>query len=147
MIITFATLIFAFLFLFKGVQKNSFFLLYAFSMVAVAFYCENFLAWRVMPFTKSAFMLFILFHIPFINLFTFFAYGRDKHCAKRGEWRIPEIQLHTLEILGGIIGAFAGQKFFHHKNKKKTYMATFFATIIIQLGIIFLILRHFGFFS
>lgn len=142
MIITFATLIFAFLFLFKGVQKNTFFLFYAVSMVAAAFYCENFLLWRVLPFTKAAFLLFILFHLPFINLFTFLAYGKDKRSAKRGEWRIPEIQLHTLELLGGTIGALAGQKFFHHKNKKKSYMITFFAAIFIQLGAVFLILRY-----
>ncbi len=147
MIITFATLIFTFLFLFKGVQKNTFFLLYTVSMVGAAFYCENYLLWRVSPFTKTAFLLFIPFHILFINFFTFLAYGKDKRCAKRGEWRIPEIQLHTLELLGGIIGAIAGQKVFHHKNKKKAYMATFFAAIFIQLGIVFLILRYLGFFG
>lgn len=147
MIITFAALIFAFLFLFKGVQKNTFFLFYTVSMIAAAFYCENYLRWHVTPFAKSAFLLFILFHILFINLFTFLAYGKDKRCAKRGEWRIPETQLHTLELLGGIIGAIAGQKIFHHKNKKKAYMATFFAAIFIQLSIVFLILRYLGFFG
>lgn len=142
MVITFATFIFAFLFLFKGGQKNTFILFYAVSMIAAAFYCENFLFWSVRPFSKAAFMLFILFHIPFINIFTFLAYGKDKRAARRGEWRIPEVQLHTLELLGGIIGAIAGQKFFHHKNKKKSYMVTFFAAIVIQLGAIFLILRY-----
>lgn len=142
MTITFATLIFAFLFLFKGVQKNAIFLLYATAMVLVAYYCENNLGWRVRPFTKAAFMLFILFHLPMINLFTFLAYGKDKRSAQRGEWRIPEIQLHTMELMGGTIGAIAGQKFFHHKNKKKAYMATFFATVFIQAGIIFFILHY-----
>ena len=93
MTITFATLIFAFLFLFKGVQKNTIFLLYATAMVLTAYYCENNLGWRVRPFTKAAFMLFVLFHLPMINLFTFLAYGKDKRSAQRGEWRIPEIQL------------------------------------------------------
>lgn len=101
MTITFATLIFAFLFLFKGVQKNTIFLLYATAMVLAAYYCENNLGWRVRPFTKAAFMLFVLFHLPMINLFTFLAYGKDKRSAQRGEWRIPEIQLHTMELMGG----------------------------------------------
>ena len=70
------------------------------------------------------------------------AYGRDKYCAKHGKWRIPEIQLHTLELMGGTIGAILGQKIFHHKNKKKSYLATFWATVIIQLGIIFFILKY-----
>lgn len=146
MVITFATIIFVFLFLLKPLQKNSFFILYSATMVISAYYCEYKLGWRVMLFSKPAFLLFLLFHFPLINLFTFLAYGRDKNCAQRGEWRIPEIQLHTLELLGGTIGAIAGQKIFHHKNKKKAYMATFFATIVIQVGIIFFILRYLHFF-
>ena len=142
MVITFAVLIFAFLFLFKGVQKNTFFLLYATAMILAAYYCENFLKWRVSPFHKPAFLLFILFHLPLINLFTFWAYGRDKRCAQRSEWRIPETQLHTLELLGGTIGAVAGQKFFHHKNKKKSYLATFWAAVFIQIGAVLFILYH-----
>lgn len=142
MLITFAGLIFSFLFLFKGVQKNISFLLYASAMIFAAYYCENFLRWRVFPFTKTAFLLFLLFHFPCINLFTFFAYGKDKHNAQTGRWRIPEIQLHTLELLGGTIGAVAGQNFFHHKNRKKAYMATFFATIIIQAGLCIFILHY-----
>lgn len=142
MIITFAVLIFFFLFLFKGVQKNISFLLYASAMVLAACYCENFLKWKIFPFTKTAFLLFLLFHFPLINLFTFLAYGKDKHNAQTGGWRIPEIQLHTLELLGGTIGAVAGQKIFHHKNRKRAYMATFFATVAIQAGLCIFILHY-----
>lgn len=145
MIITFATLIFAFLFLFKGVQKNTFFIFYALTMIGAAFYCENYLGWRVRLFGKSAFMLFALFHFPLINLYTFLAYGKDKRAAQKGEWRIPEVQLHTLELLGGTVGAIAGQKFFHHKNKKKSYLATFWAATLLQAAVIYYILKAFGF--
>lgn len=141
MTITFASFIFAFLFLFRAVQKNTFFILYATTMILTAYYCESQLGWHVKPFSKAAIMLFVLFHLPLINFFTFIAYGRDKKCAQKGEWRIPEVQLHTLELLGGTIGAIIGQNFFHHKRKKKSYMATFFATIFIQLGAIFYILH------
>jgi len=142
MTITFATILFSLFFLFKGLQKNIFFLLYTVTMILIAYWCENYLGWRVSFFGKTSLLLFVLFHFPFINLFTFFAYGRDKRLAQRGEWRIPEIQLHTLELLGGTIGAICGQKIFHHKNKKKSYMATFFATIILQVGIILYILHY-----
>lgn len=144
MVITFATLIFAFLFLFKGARKNTFFLLYTLSMIGSAYYCETFLVWRISLFSKTAFMLFILFHLIFINFFTFCAYGKDKRSAKRGEWRIPEIQLHTLELLGGTIGAVIAQKIFHHKNKKRSYRATFYAVLIIQICVIGFILKKFG---
>ncbi len=145
MIITFAVFIFVFLFLFKGVQKNTFFLFYATAMILSAYCCENYLRWQIAPFHKPAFLLFVLFHLPFINLFTFFAYGRDKYCAQRGEWRIPEIHLHTLELLGGTIGAIAGQKFFRHKNKKKSYQVTFWIATFIQIGIILFILYYLKF--
>lgn len=146
MTITFAVLIFAFLFLFKGVQKNSFFLFYAVFMILGAYFCENNLGWQVRPFHKTAFLLFFLFHLPLINLFTFLAYGKDKQNAKKREWRIPEVQLHTMEILGGTIGAVAGQKFFHHKNKKKSYMATFWGAVFIQLAVIVFICKYLGIF-
>jgi len=142
MIITFASILFGLLFLFRGLQKNAFFIFYAATMLIIAYYCENVLLWHIQPFYKTAILLFLLFHLPLINLFTFFAYGRDKKCAEHGEWRIPEIQLHTLELLGGTIGAVCGQKIFHHKNKKKSYMATFFATVFIQIGLIVFILKH-----
>lgn len=142
MIITFSAILFTLLFLFKGLQKNVFFMFYAVTMILCAYWCENFLGWKIFIFGKVSFMLFILFHLPLINLFTFLAYGRDKSLAKNGGWRIPETHLHTLELLGGTLGAIGGQKIFHHKNKKKSYMATFFATIFIQLGVIVFILHY-----
>lgn len=142
MVITFSAILFSFLLLFQRIKKNVFFILYLFSMIALAFVAENFWNWRVKLFSKEAFLLFVLFHLPLINIFTFLAYGRDKYCAKKGLWRIPEVQLHTLELLGGIIGAILGQKIFKHKHKKKSYMATFFATIIIQIGIVVFILKY-----
>lgn len=142
MVLTFSVILFAFPFIFSGLRKNVFFLFYMVAMILGAYYMEVHLNVRVHYFSKACLMLFVLFHLPLINLFTFIAYGRDKQHAKKGEWRIPEVQLHTLELMGGTIGAIAGQKFFHHKNKKKSYMATFFATIIIQAGIIIFILRY-----
>lgn len=143
MIITFSAILFSLVFLFRGLQKNNIFLFHIVTMIAIAYYCEYQLGWKVFPFSKNSFLLFIIFHLPLINIFTFFAYGKDKSYAKRGEWRIPEIQLHTLEILGGTIGAFVGQKFFHHKNKKKSFLAIFWVTTIAQVFILYYIAKYF----
>lgn len=145
MVITFSTVLFALFFIFRGLKKNIFFIFYSVTIILLAYWCENHFGWNVSPFSKTAFLLFILFHLPLINIFTFMAYGRDKKLAKNNDWRIPELHLHTLELLGGTIGAFAGQKIFHHKNKKKSYMATFFATIFIQLCLIGYILYYLKF--
>ena len=79
-----------------------------------------------------------------INLVTFLAYWVDKRAAVRGAWRIPERNLHTLEMLGGWSGALAGQKILHHKNKKKSYRAEFAFVLIMQLGFIAVALHFSG---
>jgi uncharacterized membrane protein YsdA (DUF1294 family) len=142
MVITFAGILFALCLLFRGLRNNVFFMLYAGMMILAAYLCENYLGWHVAWFKKTSLLLFLLFHIPLINLFTFIAYGHDKHAAQNHQWRIPEIQLHTLEVLGGTIGAIMGQKVFKHKYKKKSYMLGFFATIVIQVGAFLFILRY-----
>lgn len=142
MVITFASIVLGFLLIFQGIRKNVFYILYAISMIALAYFLENSLNIKVFFFSKKAISFFIISHLSLINLFTFIAYGRDKSLAKKGEWRIPEIQLHTLELLGGTIGAFIGQQFFRHKNKKKSYMATFFASIAIQITVIIYLLKY-----
>ncbi len=36
-----------------------------------------------------------------INAITYWIYARDKRRAENGEWRVPEIQLHLMELTGG----------------------------------------------
>lgn len=145
MVITFSAILFTLFFIFRGLQKNIFFIFFSVVMIFLAYWCENHYGWKVSPFSQVAFLLFLLFYLPLINLFTFLAYGRDKKLAKHNQWRIPELHLHTLELLGGTIGAVIGQKVFHHKNKKKSYMATFWATVFIQLFLILFILYRLKF--
>ena len=140
MVITFSAILFTLFFVFRGLQKNIFFIFFSAAMIFSAYWCENHCGWKISPFSQSAFLFFLLFHLPLINLFTFIAYGRDKKLAKLGQWRVPELHLHTLELLGGTVGAVIGQKLFHHKNKKKSYMSTFFATVFIQICLILFIL-------
>ena len=111
-------------------------------MLGFAYLCESYSGWHVSPYSNVAFLLFALFHLPLINIFTFAMYGIDKKRAKNGEWRIPEIQIHSMELLGGTIGAYIGQRFFHHKNKKKSFLATFWAVLFIQTAIIFYIIKY-----
>lgn len=52
-----------------------------------------------------------------INLITFAVYGYDKFCAKKGAWRVPEIRLLGLAVLGGSAGALLAMFLFRHKTK------------------------------
>lgn len=56
-----------------------------------------------------------------VNVLTFFVFGIDKWKAKRSKWRISEMSLLGLAILGGSVGAVLGMKVWHHKTKHKKF--------------------------
>ena len=141
MLITFLTIIAPLLILVPPLQRNRFFILYFAIMMGAAYITENYY-FRVIMFSHKAFLVFIVYHLCAINFVTFWAYGADKKAVKRGDWRIPEAQLHALEFLGGWIGAFIAQKFFRHKNKKKSFQAMFWFMLILQGGAIYIILNY-----
>ena len=41
----------------------------------------------------------------------------DKQKARRGAWRIPEVTLMGVALIGGCIGATAGMYLFRHKTR------------------------------
>lgn len=65
------------------------------------------------------------------SLVTFVAFGVDKARAQRGARRIPERTLHTLELLGGVVGGLVAMQVFRHKRRKARYWAV---TALIALG-------------
>jgi uncharacterized membrane protein YsdA (DUF1294 family) len=50
------------------------------------------------------------------SVITFILYGLDKAQSKRSGWRVPEIVLHGLAIVGGFIGGWVGRSMFRHKT-------------------------------
>lgn len=140
MVITFTTILAGMLILLRPLQKNPFFLLY-FGLVISSSYLVETYFFRVTPFVYKTFLLFLPFHLIYINLVTFVAYGVDKRAAIRKTWRIPEIQLHTLEFLGGWPGAYIAQKIFRHKTKKRSYQAMFWLVSAMQIAVVWYILR------
>lgn len=53
-----------------------------------------------------------------INILTFAVFGIDKRKAVKGRFRISELTLFVLSILGGSLGGFIAMHTFHHKTKK-----------------------------
>ena len=51
-----------------------------------------------------------------VNLVTLLVYDWDKFCAKKHRWRVPEVTLLALAVVGGSIGAMAAMRLFHHKT-------------------------------
>lgn len=141
MLITFLAIITPFLVFIQPLQRNRFFILYFALMMLSAYITENHY-FRVIMFSHKAFLVFIVYHLACINLATFTAYGADKRAAERGDWRVPEIQLHVLEFLGGWPGAFIAQKFFHHKTKKRSFQAMFWLMLVLETAAVYIILKY-----
>jgi uncharacterized membrane protein YsdA (DUF1294 family) len=67
----------------------------------------------------------------------FIAYARDKSAARNDEWRTPESTLLLFGIIGGWPGALAAQTLLRHKSKKRSFIVSFWATVVancIALG-------------
>ena len=61
----------------------------------------------------------------------FAVYGIDKWQATHDGWRIPEIVLHGLALVGGVIGAWAGRVVFRHKTQKPIFLVVLIIASII----------------
>ena len=67
-----------------------------------------------------------------VSLFTFLIYAADKSRAKTGDWRIAEIVLHVLALIGGWPGAFVAQRWLRHKNAKVSFQIVFWLTVALH---------------
>lgn len=71
-----------------------------------------------------------------INLVALLYYGLDKRGAQRDSRRVPESVLHTLALVGGSIGAYAGMQFFRHKTLKGRFRMVFWMIVVVQIGLV-----------
>jgi len=102
-------------------------------------------------YTRNMFRALIVFLFPFfyimffnkelhivmnylisINITTVIIFGLDKFKAVRSEFRVPEAVLHTLELLGGTLGAFIAMLFFNHKISKLGFFKITWIIAVIQ---------------
>jgi uncharacterized membrane protein YsdA (DUF1294 family) len=60
-------------------------------------------------------------YVVAINALEFVAFAWDKRCARKGMWRISEGTLLMLALIGGSVGAFAGQRILRHKTRKEPF--------------------------
>lgn len=63
-------------------------------------------------------MKYLYIWLIIINIITFAVFGIDKKKAIDGKFRISELTLFVLSILGGSFGGFIAMHTFHHKTKK-----------------------------
>lgn len=77
-----------------------------------------------------------------LSAITFVAYAWDKRAALRGRWRTPEANLHLMALLGGWPGAAFAQHALRHKSRKRAFRVVFFATVLINLVAMVLLLEE-----
>ena len=140
MLLTFGAILIAVMFLVRPLQRNPFFTIYFALMMMAAFLTEH-AGYRFAPFSKQSFLIFLPWHFVLINLMTIVAYGVDKKAARKGQWRVPEMQLHLMELSGGSPGAFFAQKLFHHKTKKKSFQLLFWFVLAFQVVVVYYVLK------
>jgi uncharacterized membrane protein YsdA (DUF1294 family) len=66
-------------------------------------------------------------------------YGIDKWKAKRSKWRIPEMTLLSIAVIGGSVGAWIGMKVWHHKTMHKKFKYGIPLILFAQIAIVLFI--------
>jgi uncharacterized membrane protein YsdA (DUF1294 family) len=70
----------------------------------------------------------------------FLAYGWDKRQAIRGGVRVPEIVLHGLALVGGVLGAWAGRAYFRHKTLRTDFLVVLVIATVLHASFLVWIL-------
>ena len=70
------------------------------------------------------------------SLLAFVVYAWDKSAAQGGHWRTLENTLHMIALLGGWPGALVAQRVLRHKSSKASFQVTFWATVLINCGVL-----------
>lgn len=89
--------------------------------------------YTIHPVSKSSLLPAV--YAAFISGATFLTYGYDKMQARNLEWRVSELTLHFLGLLGGWPGALVGMHFFQHKTRKISFLIPFWGIVMGWQGI------------
>ena len=74
-------------------------------------------------------------YLVIINIIAFAMYGIDKRRANRGEWRISEMALLGVAIIGGSVGAILGMFVFRHKTQHWYFRYGLPLILLVQVAI------------
>lgn len=88
----------------------------------------------------------LIIYLVAINIIGFLVMYIDKQKAKKGTWRIKEMTILVITILGGGVGTIAGMYTFRHKTKKLKFTVGLPTILIaeIALAIYFVMKGKFG---
>jgi len=73
--------------------------------------------------------LWFAYAISTASVVTFLLYLVDKQASRARRRRVPEANLHLLELIGGWPGALLGQLLLRHKSSKRDYQWVFWCIV------------------
>lgn len=76
-------------------------------------------------------------YLYIVNLLALALFGIDKHRAKHGGQRIPELTLLLVAVIGGSVGAIGGMLSFRHKTRKPRFSVGL--PVILGLQVVFML--------
>lgn len=74
----------------------------------------------------------IIAYVAIISLVSVIMTIKDKSCAKKGKWRVPEKTLFILSALGGSVAMYITMKTIRHKTQHKRFMIGIPVIMILQ---------------
>ncbi|MGN0531664.1 MAG: DUF1294 domain-containing protein [Eubacterium sp.] len=75
----------------------------------------------------------VIIYLAAINLLGIIVTIADKRKAVKGKYRIPELDLWLIAMLGGSVGTYITMKTIRHKTKHKKFMIGIPLVIIVQV--------------
>lgn len=74
-----------------------------------------------------------------INIVAVVVYGWDKLCSIRKWWRVPELTLLAIALLGGSVGGIVAMRIFRHKTLHLKFKYGLPFILILQIaGLVYL---------
>jgi uncharacterized membrane protein YsdA (DUF1294 family)/cold shock CspA family protein len=74
-----------------------------------------------------------------VGLVSAATYWLDKRAAQTGAWRIAETTLHSIDLLGGIIGGLLAQVILHHKTAKASFATVTAIIVVVHAGLLMMV--------
>ncbi|WP_394713417.1 DUF1294 domain-containing protein [Desulfogranum marinum] len=104
-----------------------------FDVIYTSLSCLFLICIGVLVFLKKLDPIILVLYL-LLSLITFLLYRQDKIKAKNDEWRTPENKLHFFSLIGGWPGALIAQRRLRHKSRKRSFLAVFYITVILNIS-------------
>ena len=80
--------------------------------------------------------LWVVAAMVVLNLLTVLAYAREPPAACSGRWRIPEIILHLLSLLGGWPGAGLAQTILRYRSRQPSFATLYWGSVALHFAVL-----------